>query len=255
MFEAIGADIKGVVNRISAIEARFSGSVPGTPIAVYASSKIIAAFSGPVAIQALGVWSWVDQSGNGYNLTAERPGGVSFSTVSGFKFSFIGNSLRRAALPLSSNYSVYILAEAALPCKGSLFVNGGLWPSPETGLSFGVGASQHQDLGTAYRALVQGLAWGAPITIGAEQNLYRAYRRAGQSIIALNDGSELVSSSVTPSASTGGTLSIGGHTSAGSLNRYFTGAIKAVVVYDYDTVSSGEDVAIRSFLQALWAAY
>jgi len=224
-------------------------AVPGTPIAAYAPTSVIRGFGGSPASNTAGIWSWADQTGNGYGLTAESSTGISFSTQSGFTFGG-ANSLRRAALALANNYSVYILASVPNPCKGSLLLNGGL--NPETGLSFGVGGNQHQELGMTYRVLVQGRAWGAPVPISAAGlHLFRGYSKStGQTRIGINNGLAVVSSTTVPASVTSGIFSVGGHVATG-FNRYFSGSIKAVIVYNYDTETSSEDAAIRTFIMGL----
>jgi hypothetical protein len=46
-------------------------------------------------------------------------------------------------------------------------------------------------------------------------------------------------------------LSVGGHVASPSFNRYFIGSIKAVVLYNYDTVAANQDAAIRAYVLGL----
>jgi hypothetical protein len=143
-----------------------------------------------------------------------------------------------------------VLASVAIPTKGSLFVNGAISTTPNTGLSFGVGAGQHHELGATYRTLVQQIAWGAPLAISAGQHLFRGYSRGAQTLIGINNGATAISSTQAPNAVTGGVLSVGGHVAA-SYDRYFIGSIKAVVLYNYDTIEANQDAAIRAYLLGL----
>lgn len=242
----------GGLSGLGGIVQRAGRTVPGTPIAAYGATQIISTFDGNPATNIAGIWSWADQTGNGYGLTAERATDITFSAEAGFTLSG-NNSLRRAALSLSSNYSLYVLATVTPPTKGSLFLNGRVASLPNTGLSFGFGGATHDSAGNNYRALVQTIVWGTgALTVPTGQSLFRGYSKSnGQSRIGINNGASLVSSSTAPNAVTDGLLLIGGHVAHDGSIRYFTGVIKSVLLYDYDTEFAGEDAAICSFVLGL----